>query len=58
MAYIISLERPCKVCGQTAQVEVFNRYKVSHALFCRDHWEEELRRLKDLGKGWVKRPFS
>ena len=54
MAYIISLERPCKVCGQTAQVEVCNRYKVSHGLFCQEHGEEELKRLKDLRKGWAR----
>ena len=54
MAYITPLERPCKACGHTAQVEVFNRLKVSHGLFCREHGDEELKRLKDLWKGWVR----
>ncbi len=54
IAYITSLERPFKVCGQTAQAEVFNRYKVSHGLSCPEHGEEELKRLKGLKKGRVR----
>lgn len=51
MAYIAHLYRPCRTCACRAVMEVFNRYRVSHGLYCREHGLAELARLKKLEKG-------